>query len=79
MKRTLIVREPKAEVIYKTSHIVICTIYEIQYIGLNQIMAIYLNKEIKTPMKDIIALAKNIPTYFIDSYGTIIAKVSFEV
>ncbi len=79
MKRTLIIKNPKAKVIFKIAYLEISTIYEVQYIGLNQLKSIYLNKNIKAPMSEIISLAKNIPVYFIDSYGTIVAKISFEV
>ena len=79
MKRTLIIKNSKAKVIFKTTYLEISTIYEVQYIGLNQLESIYINKEIKVPMNVIITLAKNIPIYFIDSHGIIIAKISFEV
>lgn len=78
-KRALIVKDAKANIDFRGSHIEVQSMYEQQYIGLEQVHGVYLNQDINLKIKEAILLAKKVPVYFIDKNGTIIAKVSFQV
>ena len=78
-KRMLIVKDPKAKVLYRDSHIEIISVYESQYIGFEQIYGVYLHQDINLKIKETILIAKKVPLYFIDKNGTLLAKVSFQV
>ncbi|BDY11968.1 hypothetical protein [Hydrogenimonas cancrithermarum] len=75
MKRTLVVKEPKAKLIVKESSIEILTFYERQYVGFEQIRAFYLHQDIDVGIKDVLTLSKMFPVYFIDKRGYILAKI----
>ncbi|GEM_PF-3597666 len=76
MKRALIVKDPKAKIRVFSTHIEVVTFYEKQYVGFLHIKAIYLNKNISLFISDALKLSEQFPLYFIDSRGTILAKIS---
>ena len=78
-KRMLIVKEPKAKVFFKDSHVEVVSFYERQYIGFEQVNGIYLHQDIDLKIKEAILIAKKVPLYFIDKSGTVLARVSFQV
>lgn len=78
-RRALIIKDAKAKVFFRDSHVEVQSMYEQQYIGVEQIHGVYLNQDIDLKIKDAILLARKVPVYFIEKSGTIIAKVSFQV
>ena len=78
-RRALIIKNANAKVLFKDSCIEVITVYEQQCIGVAQINGIYLHHNIRLQVKEMLAMAKKVPLYFIDGNGTILAKVSFQV
>ena len=74
MKRTLIVKEPKARIKVFNTHLEISTFYETQYIGFSMIISAYIHKNVRLEIADAFHIAKHIPLYFIDKRGHIIGK-----
>ena len=75
MKRTLIVKEPKAKIKMYETHVEISTFYETQYVGFEQITSVYLNRQIKLSVGEALRIARRVPLYFIDRNGNILGKI----
>ena len=74
MKRTLIVKEPKARVKVFDSHLEISTFYETQYVGFSKMTSVYIHKHVRLNMADAFRIAEHVPLYFIDKRGNILGK-----
>ncbi len=75
MKRTLIVKDPKARIKVFPSHLEIITFYAVQLVGFNQMTSAYINKRVKLTIEDAIAISDKVPLYFIDQHGNIIGRL----
>ena len=75
MKRTLIVKDPKARIKVFPSHVEINTFYAVQLVGFNQMTAAYINKRAKLSIGDAIAISDKVPLYFIDQKGNILGRI----
>ena len=78
-KRALIIKDSKAKVKYKDSHIEVISLYQNQYIGIEQIGAIYIHQDIDLQIKESILIPKKVPIYFTTASGAIVAKISLQV
>jgi hypothetical protein len=80
MKRyNLIVREPRAKLRCHNGVLTIESPFEEQRVGLRRIERLCLNYRARCDIKDVIAMARIFPVYFIDYRGAIVARVSFQV
>lgn len=79
MKRSLIIKDPKAYLFYRETAIEVKSIFGDAIIGFNQITHIYMHQNIDLPVKQAIQIARRVPLYFINKRGKIIAKISFGV
>ena len=75
VKRTLIVKDSRTKVELYDSHLQISSFQETQYIGLEQIKSIYINKNITMSLADAVKIASRMPFYFIDGRGKILGKI----
>ncbi len=75
MKRTLIVKDPKARIRVFSSHVEIITFYAVQLVGFNQMTSAYINKRVKLTIEDAIAISDKVPLYFIDRRGNILGRI----
>ena len=79
MKRALIIKEPSTKIAVKSSHVETVSLYETQYIGLNQLYGVYIAQEVTVNVKALVALAKVLPVYFTTAEGKLLSKVSLQV
>ncbi len=79
MKRSVIVKDPKAHVFFRGTAIEVKSMFRDTIIGFNQITHIYLHQNIDLPTKQAIQIARKVPLFFIDKRGKIIASISFAV
>lgn len=79
MKRSVIIKDPKAHLFYRDTAIEVKSMFGDAIIGFNQITHIYLHQNIDLPVKQAIQIAKKVPLFFIDKRGKIIARISFAV
>jgi len=79
MKRALIIKDPTSEIRAKQSHVEVRTAYELQYIGVDQLYAIYINQEIVVEIKTLVTLAQRLPVYFTTAQGKLLFKMSSQV
>jgi len=75
MKRTLIVKDPKAKIRVYDSHVEITTFYAVQMVGFHQMTSAYVNKRAKLSIQEAIAISEKVPLYFIDQRGNILGKI----
>jgi hypothetical protein len=75
-KRSLIIKDPKASVVNKESHLEVITLYERQSIGFAQISAVFLNVHMSMDIGVAYVISKKVPVYFIDARGTILSKIT---
>lgn len=79
MKRSVIVKDPKAHVFFRGTAIEVKSMFGDTIIGFHHITQVYLHQNIDLPIKQAIQIARKVPLFFIDKRGKIIAKVSFSI
>ncbi len=79
MRRALIVKDARVRICYEVSHLHIVSFYSEQFIGFEQISACYFHHHIDLNIQTAIYIAKKVPLYFIETDGTILAAMSFDV
>lgn len=77
MKRTLIVKEPKAKVVYKETAVEVITFEEAFVIGFNQISQVYLHQDIDVDIKTVLNIAKHVKVTLIDKRGYFQGEVNY--
>lgn len=77
MKRTLIVKEPKAKVFYKETALEVVTFEEAFVIGFQQIKEVYLHQDIAIDIKTVLQIAKHVKVTLIDKRGYFTGEVNY--